>query len=275
MEANIDPKSGTTRFNWYRNKCIALCIIISLFTGPITARAEQPSDFLVRTHTISLEVACLDEALRRLGNMPGIVLNSSIHMQAEWGTMDRRVANHELEHSLAELHSMGRVVSMESHSTNVFAMFTDLRSEFEVRSDEYDRLMELLYAVDSIDNFTHVENRLVNVISEMEFLQGRLNHFDFETGTTRLHIDIRATDPDREIIEPISAFSRIGTAFVDSAGFTLSFVQWALIIFMYISVPLMAFAVMGFSIVFLFRKYQKRAKKAGESLQDEKDEKID
>jgi len=237
---------------------LMLFVIFTLMSA-IEAQANRPSDFLIRNYTIGLEVDCLEEALLRLGHMPGIVINSRIHIQSDWGTMDRRVAVLELDSALEQLHSLGRVVHSESSSQNVFSMVTDLRSEFQVRSAEYDRMMELLHEVTTIDNFTRVENRLVQVISEMEHIRGRLNFFEFETGTARIHITLNAVDP-LAIDEIQGPLARIGNAFINSFDITLWVLQMILIVIIYLSVPLLfisIFVALGFV---LYRKRKKNRK---------------
>ena len=260
----------------FKNAILGMAVIlIFLLSAGTDVQASQPSDFLIRNYTIEIEVYCLDEALRRLGAMPGIILNSRIHVQADWGAMDRRVTVLDLERKLADLQGLGRVVNMVSHSRNVFAEVSDLRSEWQVRNAEYNRLMALLYEVDTIDNFSQVENRLGNVISDMEWLSGRLNHLDFETGTARLGISLFAVDELEQPVAPMGAAARIGNAFMSSAGLTLFWIQAVLIFFVYASVPLAMFATVGFCVLYfvLIRKKRKKGGKSDEIeiIQDSED----
>lgn len=243
---------------------ITLAIFLILASGTVKeAYANQPSDFLIRNYSVSVVVDCIDDALTRLNAMPGIVLFSSVDMRSGRGSMERRASVSDADRMLADLHALGQVRNSDSWTQNVFMVVTDLQSELRVREAEYNRLMELLYEVDTMDNFSFVENRLANVISEIEHLRGRLNHLGFETGTVRIGITLWAADPEDEPYEIIGAFARIGNAFMDSAWFTLAAFQFILVILVYISVPLVFVAMVGGCLWFVFRRRRKVAKDGG------------
>ena len=229
---------------------IGLAVLLLCVLPPAKIHANQPSDFLIRNYTIGLVVDCLDTALEQLSNMPGIILNSHIDIQSGWGNMDRRVANRDLERALADLRSFGQIVTNNSSSQNVFAVVSDLRSEFQVRNTEYDRLMQLLYEVDTLNQFTSVENRLVQVIADMEHIRGRLNHLELETGTSRINISLFVVEEEIYIEEP-GAFERINLAFTSSNQVTLSVLQGILIFLAYISVPLVSYGLFAGVIIWL------------------------
>lgn len=240
-----------------------LIFFACLFWADSEVMASQPSDFLIRNYTIEIDVYCLEEALQRLANMPGIILSSQVHLQADWGAMDRRLTVDDLERKLADLQALGRVVNMVSHSRNVFAEVADMRSEWQVRSAEYERLMGLLYEVDTIDNFSQIESRLANVIAEMEWLSGRLNSLDFETGTARIGISLFAVDDLTEAVEPTGAFARIGNAFLSSGGMTLAWAQAILIFMVYVSVPFIMFAIIAFCVFYFVLTLRRKREKGG------------
>ena len=239
-----------------------IVLLLCVLPLPTKAHANQPADFLIRNYTIGLVVDCLDIALERLSTMPGIVLNSHIDIQSGWGTMDRRVVNRDLERALADLHSLGQVINNNSGSQNVFAVISDLRSEFNVRNTEYDRLMELLYEVDTINHFTSVEHRLVQVIADMEHIRGRLNHLELETGTSRINISLFVAETEIEAEDP-GTFERISMAFTNSNQVTLSVLQGILIFFAYISVPLISYGLVVGVIIWLVVLHKKRKSAAG------------
>lgn len=230
---------------------------------------EQPADFLIRTYRIELEVECLEAALDRLNRLPGIVLSSHIHVQSDWGVMDRRVSNLALEAKLREIYSLGRVTHSETHTQNVFVVVLDLRSEFGVMNTEYGRLMELLVEVDTIENFSRVENRLVQVIRELERVQGRLNHFEFETGTSRVSIGLNAVGDVEPVMPAEGAFARIGQSFVSSAGMTLAVLQGILILFAYMSIPLAFLLAVGFCVLWVVLRRKRRRRISEVEVNDE------
>jgi len=245
-------------------------LLIIVFLACTTTQARQPDEFLIRNYTMTIAVECLNTALAIMEGMPGVATNSHINVSAGFGSMDRRVGNRELEISLQILQSMGSVTHSSSSSQNVFSTITDLRSQLEVRSNEYNRLMALLHEVESIQNFNRVENRLIQVIFDMEHLQGSLNHFNFETGTSRIHVSLFLETED-EVIEPVGALARIGNAFTTSAASTLTVFQGILIAIVYISIPLIFFALIVICVITLVLKANRKRKKGGELIETNKE----
>jgi len=233
------------------------------------AYANRPEDFLIRDYTIQIDVKNLPDALARLNTMPGFDLNTFVNNQSGWGSIERRVNVRDLDRFMSDMHSLGDVTASWSHTRNVFSMVTDLRSEHRVRSTEHGRLMELLYEVETMAQFAAIENRLVQVISEMERIRGRLNNLEFETGTARLTINLSVVDPEEEIPE-LGPFARIGQAFMESAETTLSVLQQIVILFLYVSLPLGFFVIVGGSILWIVIRKDRR--KGG--IKHEKDETI-
>ena len=231
--------------------------LLCLLPTSTKVHANQPSDFLIRNYSIGLTIDCLGTALEQLNNMQGIILNSHIDIQSGWGSMDRRVTNRDLEMALEHLQSLGQVVYNHSGSQNVFSVISDLRSELNVRNTEYNRLMELLYEVETLSQFTSVENRLVQVIADMEHIRGRLNHLELETGTSRIHITLSVVEVEEALEDP-GLFERMMMAFMTSNQAILSVLQGILIFFAYISVPLASYGLVAGVIIWLAVFYKRK-----------------
>ena len=232
---------------------------------PTNVYAQQPSDFLIRNYSIEILVDDLDEAFLILNNIPGLNLNSHINIRSGLGNMELMIDNRDMEIALSTLRSLGQVRASRNWSQNVFNSVNELQLEFDVRRDQHYRLMELLYQVDTLENFVVVENRLFPLITEIERIRSSLNHFNLETTTTRIHITIFSEEAAIEV-EPVGAFERIGNAFLNSAALTLAVIQWTLIFFVYISVPL-TMAVVIFCIYWFGIRKRRKKGKVGE--QDE------
>ena len=225
---------------------IKFAILIALFLlYPVNLQARQPGDFLVRNYSVDLVVYDLDEAFSQLDAIPGISMHHFINIQSGFGHLDYRVAIEDLEEAFYILEGVGEVVRNNSHANNVFSQVTDLETQLQVREAEYHRMLELLHEVEEIDDFYFVESRLSNVIWNMDRIVGQLGTFELETSTARINIFIY-TEDTVPLIEPITGFARISGAFVNSAGFSLSMVQWIVLIIAYVSVPMAGLAAAGF-----------------------------
>jgi len=256
---------------------LIFAVLLTLFPTEAQAR-QQPDEFLIREYSIGLAVECLEEAMQRISDMPGIMLNSSMNMRVGIGNTERRVSNLELAETLEALRGLGRVTTSSSGSRNVLAVVMDTRANLSIHHEQYQRLSELLHEVDTLEHFNLIESRLINVIGDMEFYQGWLNDLEFQTGTSRIFIHLsHAPDLDDDEEEEAGVWARIGQAFTRSAEFTLAVLQWVLLILAYASVPIVFVVIFGLIIIMVISKIAKRRRKDGKkrenNIDDENDEK--
>jgi len=213
--------------------------------------ASQPMDFLVYRHSMTITVKCMDEALVEMGNMPGFELSSSISIVQGHGQATRKVLNHDINATLQQLRQLGEVTHSASEASNVFTRWASLRAEINVRTREYDRLMELLHGATTMAQFNQIETRLREVIAQLERIQGQLNALEFERGSSQIAIVLNVYIPQEEYEEEpepeaeeepeaLGRLARIGNAFTSSAGGTFVAMQAILILLAYISLPLVA-----------------------------------
>jgi len=259
-------------------KRVLSALVVLLLLVP-TAQVYGVDAYLIRTYRIELAVESLDAALPRILTMPGVDLQSVLDIQAGSGRMERLINNHELDATLNILRGMGQVTGTSSNSRNEFAQLRGLQAEFTIRNIEYRNLTDLLHQAATLSDFRIIEGRLVNIISEIESLRGRINYLNSEVGTTRLHITLATIPPVPEYEpepepestpEPESepegggAFYRISTAFARSADATLSIAQGILIFLAHISLPLAAVLIVGFCAWRVARKIKPKTKTEGD-----------
>lgn len=241
----------------------------------VDVQASQSAEFLIRNYSIDLTVDDLETAIRHLDEAPVMVVVSSINeFRPGTGHMTLRVNNQNAEYVLWVLHNLGDVTHSRVFARNVFATVSDLNMQRDVRNTEHERLMELLIEVETLDEFTAVENRLVQVISNLEWINGRINNYDFETNTTTINLFLTASGDQVEIY-PIGAFGRIGNAFVDSAGFSLSMLQWGMLVLAYVSVPLVTVLLIGGGITWWAVKRKNKVGKVVKMRKDGNTDKVE
>jgi len=211
----------------------------------------------------------MDEALVRMGTMPGFELSSRIYVVDGWGQAVRQVSNRDLSNALALLKEQGDVVRSESQATNVFSRWAGLTAEFQVRNREYERLMELLYDAVTMDQFNQIETRLQRVIAGQERIQGQLNNLELNMGNAQIVINLiqykeeiyLSPEDDPEINNP-SRLRRIVNAFTTSADGTFAAVRAVLIFLTYISLP-MILLIIVWLVGFRIYKRTKMSKNQG------------
>jgi len=241
----------------------ALCIVAP------NVQAQTPMDFLQQEQSITIVVDCMDEALVRMGTMPGFELSSRIYVVDGWGQAVRMVQNSQIDDTLILLRGLGYVVHSESQATNVFSRWAGLTAEFQVRNREYARLMELLYDATTMSQFNQIEDRLQRVIAGQERIQGQINNLELSMGSAQIAITLIQYEPEivpyiepepeeePEYEEP-SRLRRIADAFMNSANGTFSAIQAILVFLALVSLPMVAIVIVG---IVGFRVYKRKAKK--------------
>jgi len=251
----------------------ALCMI--LLATPVRAQ-----DFLVQQHSITIDVESLEDALQRMGAMPGFELSSQTSIADGRGSAVRMVQNRDLNRTLELLGELGSVTRADSSARNFFDEWSGLTAEFAVRNREYDRMMELLHDATTMQQFNQIERRLREIISQQEQIRGRLNSIEFEMGSARIFVTLNLYVPTVEeeyIPEPepepedepivVGRLREIGDTFMNSASGTLAAVQAVLIFLARISIPATVAVVM---CIIGFRIFMRHLAKAGKDEENEK-----
>jgi hypothetical protein len=242
----------------------ALCVaLMTLAMAATKAHAQTPGDFLSYRQHMTIVVDCMDNALARMGTMPGFELSSQIYVVEGRGQATRMVANTELNAALAQLRSLGHVVDSQSQAQNQFATWAWLSAELQVRNREYDRLVALLYDATGMAQFNQIERRLQQVIVDLEHIQRLLNSVTHEMGSAQIvitftqHVSETIIDPvpEYEPAPPPGRLRYIANAFIGAAGDTAWALQAVVVFLTHISLPLVGLLAMGLG---LFKIIQKR-----------------
>lgn len=225
-----------------------------------SVNAQVPMDFLIHQYRITVSVHCMDETLRDMSLLPGFELSSQINLVDGRGHAVRMVLNRDLDIALETIREFGDVTHFQSNATSVFARWSFLRAESAVRSHEYDRLVELLYSADGMNEFNQIERRLREVISYQERIQGQLNSLEFDIGSAQISIFLTQL-PQYEETPEDSAYGRlrqISNAFFTSMEYTFMMLQLFALFLVYISLPL---ALVIIVLVVVLRAYSRASKR--------------
>ena len=172
---------------------------------------------LVRTNYYTITVEQMDTALAQIAQQ-GTVLHSHVNNQEGVATVNLRIPGEQT----SWVYDLGHVTESWSTATNVFGQVQNLQAELAIREQEYTRLIYLLETVETLAQFNTIEQNLVGVIQEIEWLTGQLNLFNLQTATTTLDITLRV---EASIINvEASFFNRLGQAFIYSLTFIQSFI---------------------------------------------------
>jgi len=261
----IEITGGDFNMKWKRILLGLAIVLLQLMVFADVTQAQQPTDFLIHQHSITIYVACMESALVSMSTLPGFELSSQIWVVAGRGRATRMVQNRDLDRSLNLLNGFGYVTHSQSEATNVFSEWAGLTAEINVRNREYERLMELLYDANTLDEFRQIEVRLQEVIATLERLRGRLNGLEFDMGSSQIVVSLAIAapvveqeyepEPEDEPEEEPGRWRQIADEFMRSLRGTSNVTQVVLIFLARISLPLVIVLVVG---VFALRVYKRQ-----------------
>ena len=246
-----------------------ICFVLSfllLAAIPFNATAQARLEFLEHRYNITIAVECMDEALLQMSRLPGFEMSSQINIANGTGQAVRLVDTRDIDRTLDLLSEMGTVTNSSSSATNNFSVWSGITAEIAVRSQEYDRLMELLYDATTMDEFNHIERRLRQVISDMEWLRGQLNSVEHRIGTAQINISLFEVEedwlpePEPEPEAP-GRLRRIADAFVSSLRGTLNGAQAVVVFLAYVSLPVVLVAAIAAVVLVICKRRAKKNEK--------------
>ncbi len=107
------------------------------------------------------------------------------------GTITLRVPSAAFEQVLAQVRKLGEVQTATSGGQDVTAEYTDLDARLRSLTDERTQLELVLGAAKDVPDILSVHDRLTNVQTEIEQLQGRKNVLDDQTQLATLTVSVR------------------------------------------------------------------------------------
>jgi len=254
---------------------IILAALTILLTTPVSAQ-DRP---FKQTHSIEIEVECMDTATEIIRGLNGYNLDSSIFLHEQFGRTPQRRANFTrrvdafaFRHVQEVLRSLGEVISEHEHAQFLGAHIMDVDARLEAISQEIDRLTLMMAASDSLDVLITIDSRLSQLIWERNGLIGRRNVLNSQVQSPV--ITIRLFEAQEELPEPEQQGfgSRVGERFSASWRNTLRGAGNLLVFLIRISIPLVLICgAVVISIFVLYRWWQKRKRREIYNVQETPD----
>lgn len=141
---------------------------------------------LIRDGRIEIEVASVEAAIARIGELAGVgkalVAGSEVrqgHDGRKSGTVTLKVPAGGFDGALAGLRELGKVRSESSTTQDVTKAYTDLETRLEVKRRTQERLEALLARQSgSLADLLQVERELERVVTEIERMLGEKRYYD-------------------------------------------------------------------------------------------------
>ncbi len=188
------------------------------------------ADKIIKTVNIDAETKDFDSALKGLedsvSSLGGYIETSNVSGKSYNYRGDRysriasytiRIPAEKLDTFTGEVGTLFNITSSYGNVNNVSAEYYDIVSRLETLEAEKAALTDMYKKSDTIDYMLKVQERLYNVIEEIESHTARLKYLDgkvsYSTVTINITEVIEYTEPP---VEPITWGERLGTAFVES-----------------------------------------------------------
>ena len=157
---------------------------------------------LITTVEVSVETEDLDELMGqlnvRIAELGGYIEFQNTHFGSSYASYRYRSANltiripaEELANFLQHVEGLSNVVSKQQSQENVTLQYVDTESRIAALQAERDRLMELLEQAGDLSDLLQIEDRLTDVLYELESTTAQLRSLDNQVSyaTVELFID--------------------------------------------------------------------------------------
>ena len=158
-----------------------------------------------------------------------------------------------------ELPSLGELLSLDTTATNVSGQYADVTSRLTALRVQEERLLELLEDAANLTEILQLEDRLGEIIQQIEWLTAERNNLGSQIAYSTIHVTIWETE---EIIIEDSDSWTASAALSGSLRAMGTFGRGA-VIFFAASLPwLIVFAIIALPIVMLIRRRRRQKKDA-------------
>lgn len=190
---------------------------------PVLVQARE----LSHSHTIEIEVECVETARAIISELNGYNLQSDVQFAHEqnsrWrsfssaqATITRRVDGWAFRHVQEVLRGLGNVTFERENARNLSAEILDINTRMAVLSQEMERLTLMMAASDSLDVLIAVNDRLNTVSRERDSLIGRRNVLITQAESPIISITLFEPHRASPSPEPLTFGERVSQSFTRS-----------------------------------------------------------
>ena len=221
--------------------------------------------------------ALLSSVEARISELGGYVENREVRNGSmysgythRYASLTVRIPADKLDGFVTDVSEKANIVSNRESADDITLSYVATESRMKMLETEQTRLLELLSAAKDMKEILQIEERLMDVRSELEEVTSQLRVMDNQVSYGTVYLDI---DEVREYTvveeEPDGFFARIGKGFMKSLKNMGDFCK-EFVIFMIVAIPyLIPFGVIAVVIVIVVKLSIRRAKKRREKQQKE------
>jgi len=242
-------------------KCVLAAVFVLAFAMPVDAAEHEFGRQLRQTHTIEIEVECIEASMAVIRELNGYNLESSV--EANWRAfVTRRVDGWAFRHTQEVLRGLGEVIFEAENAWHLGAQLSDLEIRLETISQEIERLSTMMAASDSLAVLIAIDSHLSSVMWERDRLIGTRNLLMSQAGSPVINIHLFEIPEDRPLPVPLTFGRRVGDSFVNSWENLISGAGNLLVFVVRVALPAVIWAVIlsivGIAVFRVIRGYRRK-----------------
>ena len=251
---------------------LALALTL-LLTVPVSASTAAQSRLFRQTHSIDIEVECIQAALDIIRELNGYNLELYTFQDTVWvgswrsprqrANIVRRVEPLFYRPVQEVLRGIGEVLNETEQAQSLAAQLLDVEARLTALSQEIDRLSLMLAASDSLDVLIAIDFRLNEVNMQHNSLMGTRNLLLSQAQSPVISIRLFEIPEGRPDPVPDSFGRRVADSFSSSWRGTVTFMGNFLVAMARISIPLVVWGIiLGLPVVLIIKRRGRKPWKA-------------
>lgn len=200
-------------------------------SGSITSNTENKGEYerkIIKTVDMTAETKEYDKAIASIADMiaanGGYIEASSTNGKSynDYGTYRRyasytiRIPAENLDAFLGQVGGVLNVTSNNASQNDVSGSYYDIVSRLETLNAEKTALMAMYEKAETVEYMLQIQQRLYDVIEEIEAYTTRLNYYDGQVSYSTVRLNLREVIEYTDVTDPITYGERIADAFKDS-----------------------------------------------------------
>jgi hypothetical protein len=233
----------------------------ALSVGAVPAVSPQLENaYVIRQYNIRLTAENIDAAVEGVKGLGGTVVMSSVSA-ADYGAAAANLVCFfppELyEDAVYAARALGEVESAYETQEDVTSRVNDAKARLSAKETERVRLMDMLGKTEKVEHMVTVENRLSDVIYEIENLSGEVRSLVSSVGAPTLSVAVSAVQAAAQE-KPPAFGERAARAFSGSIGLVSAVSQALAVGFAALALPLLALGAVITAAAVIWRYRRRR-----------------
>ncbi len=187
--------------------------------------------------------------------------------------MTLRVPQAELDKFVDEVSELLNVTAYTENSKDVTGEYVDIAARLETMEAQRKALTEMLEKADNVQEMLLIQERLYNVIADIEAYQARLNHIDSQAADSTVSLELIETK-EYTPVEEVSFGQEFLEAIKEGGNTAVTFVKDTLV-FLAKALPVLTliFLIPGIVVLIVLLSVKSKKKKAlrAKSAEEKKD----